>query len=142
MEIENKPLPHFYIEDVRSHDSLFWEMIKVVCDASKTDRPGKPEYLKSFKDGGYFLIDTCATPLKGGAGKKKQLRDHLENLIQRAKDLGKDAKLVLICTTVYDVCLAPLRQAGLNVINTEKIPHPAHGHAPQFREKLSRLLNE
>ncbi len=137
----NDPERHFYLEDVRRHDSLFWEMMKVVCDASKIDRPRKPEYLNGFKDGGYFLIDTCETPLKRGIDKKKQLRASLEDLIERSRGLREPGThAVLICATVYDVCLAPLREAGLNVINTEKIPHPGRGHAPEFRERLSRLL--
>ena len=131
----------FYFEDVRSHDSLFWEMTKVLCGVTELERPRKREYLQQFKTLGCFLIDSCEAPLKNEVGKKKQIRNSTGYLITRAKDLCEaDTMVILICATVYDVCLAPLKEAGLNVINTGMIPHPAFGHSKEFREKLSRLL--
>jgi len=131
----------FYFEDVRSHDSLFWEMMKVLCGVTELERPRKREYLQHFKDLGCFLIDSCEAPLKIEVGKKKQIRSALGDLIKRAKGLCQaDSRVILICETVYDVCLAPLRDADLDVINTEMIPHPAFGHSKEFRNRLSRLL--
>ena len=131
----------FYFEDVRKHDALFWEMMKVVADAPRIERSRKAEYLRRFEAAGYFLIDTAELPLRSGIDKRKQLRESLGNLVERAHTICEPStRIILICRTVYDVCLEPLKNAGLNVINTQFVPHPAFGHASKFRDKLKRLL--
>jgi hypothetical protein len=132
----------FYFEDVRRFDALFWDSMRVLYRVTEVERSRKVEFLNRFKEGGFFLIDACSLPLSKSAGKKREIRNSLEDLKIRLSDrVEADTKIVLICKTVYDVCFKVLRGAGFNVINTEPIPHPAFGHAAEFRKNLGRLLS-
>src|SRR5271169_6096216 len=132
----------FYFEDVKTHDSLFWETMRVLYSITGVERSRKAEFLRRFKEDGFFLIDACSSPIPKGDNKKRAIKKSLADLKSRLDDLIMlDTKVVLICETVYDVCFDVLREAGFNIANKEMIPHPAFGHGPDFRKKLGGLLS-
>ncbi|MGA9564605.1 MAG: hypothetical protein WBS19_03690 [Candidatus Korobacteraceae bacterium] len=130
----------FYFENVTSHDALFWETMRVLYKGTELERSRKTEFLNRFKADGFFLIDACRLPIPEDVNKYQEIRKSLEDLKSRVADLVEpDAKIILICKTVYDECFSALR-ARFNVINEEMIPHPAMGHQRDFRNKLGKVI--
>lgn len=131
----------FYFENVKSHDALFWETMRVLYGVTKLERSRKAEFLVRFKKDGFFLIDACSLPIAKGVNKKIEIRKSLEDLKGRVADLVEpDTKIILICRTVYDECFPVLREAGFNIVNKEMIPHPAIGHQSDYRSKLGKVI--
>ena len=143
------PSRFFYFEQVATGDSLFIELMRqLYSDArnllSRELRSRKPEYLARFRADGYFLTDAQPDPMPSGIGaaqKMRLLRQGLPALLAQIKDVViPSTRLVLISSTVYQVCGKPLREAGLKVLNTEMIDFPGSGRQGHFRRKLGALL--
>lgn len=139
----------FYFENVKHHDWLFLALMRFLyADASdaaaKELRSRKQELLHRFRTDGYYLVDAREKPMLKGtstAMKRRLIRDSLDRLITRLRKLGVDEiPIVLISSPVYAVCSRPLKDAGLNVINTEMIDFPCCGRQTLFRQKLGSLL--
>lgn len=135
---------YFYFEEVRTHDSLFLEIMGVLYPdqkkrylASRRDPLLKEELLESFREDGYSLMHLSEIPCC-------LLEDPLENLVpsllQRLeKEIDKTTPIILIKSSLYDICYAPLSANGYNVCN-ERIPFPGSGQQLVFREKFKKAL--
>ena len=136
----------FYCQDVKDHDHLFLETMKVLypndCLVGSV-RQQKHKFLERFKDNEFYLIDASDTPMKDThpAQKRKQIKRSLHILVEKVRGLiSKDTKIILISSTVYKVCCDRLKAEGFNIINECVIPFSAYGWQEKFRGKLSALL--
>jgi hypothetical protein len=137
----------FYFENVSDKDTLFWETMKALyprdMPSSGYPRHRKREFLIRFRDDGLFLLDAVEEPLGRvtSALKRRRIRESLSRLHDDLRRLSdKETKIVLISAPVYEVCAAPLKAAGFNVINEEMIDFPGSGCQQKFREKFRRLV--
>jgi len=140
----------FYFEDVQKYDYLFLETMKVLYPNdsdikngnTKNVRRRKREFLAKFKKCGFYLIDASDEPIKdkSKSAKRKQIEKFLPSLIANVRSLvPKDTKIILISSTVYEVCCNRLKAEGFNVINECAIPFPISWQK-EFRRKLFTLL--
>jgi hypothetical protein len=141
----------FYFVHVLRGDTLFLEMMKVLYPSefagAKDVRQRKEEFLRRFKNDGFYLIDACRIPLRKGASlseKKQAVRGNLPFLRKTIKDLSRlvdsRTKAILISKPVYEVC-SP-QHLGVTVINREMIDFPGTGSQKKFRRKLRRLMED
>jgi hypothetical protein len=138
----------FYFEDVAEGDSLFWQTMKALypkdCPTeAPPPRNRKPEFLKRFKDDGFFLLDAVEEPLgKASAGeKRRRIRGCLPRLIEDVRSAcGAGTRIMLISAPVFEVCAAALSSEGFNVVNDEMIDFPGSGNQRKFREKFARAM--
>jgi hypothetical protein len=138
----------FYFPKVATQDSLFLETMKTLyphdCTGAADIRPRKGILLERFKRDGCFLIDAVDQPLADSAPayKRQRIRECLPSLLAKIRaNLQSETGVILISSRVYEVCAAPLRRAGVPVLNTDLIDFPGSGGQRKFREKLRRLLN-
>lgn len=138
----------FYFENVSEKDALFLEIMRALyVDSSteaKTLRQRKPEFLRRFRDDGFYLLDASQVPIAGekkAAVKRKFIREGLDQLQRDMAEVQHvELKVVLISSLVYEICLVPLRQAGFKVINTEMIDFPGSWGRQKFRTKFGRII--
>ncbi len=136
---------YFYFEDVRKHDSLFLETMGVLYPelkqrylASGRDKTMKIELLENFKEDGYWLMDLSEVPC---SLLNDSLVSFVPSLLERLeKFVGKETPIILIKSSIYDICYLPLISNGYNV-NQERIPFPGSGQQRVFREKFRKAVN-
>jgi hypothetical protein len=116
---------YFYFEDVNEQDSLFRYVAKGILGHTP-DRPGKGAALSELKDRDVFLIDASDEPVAG-----RPVRADAEELARRCEALQPEA-IILIKANVYDEVFAPLRAAGLPVVD-KRIPFPGSGQQRRFK---------
>jgi hypothetical protein len=121
---------YFYFTDVRAHDSLFRHVAGEIL-RREPSRENKAELLAMLRDAGVFLIDLKLDPADGS-----QLAGHVPSLLRRVRRLQPE-KVILIKATVYDAAFAPLRDAGLPVVDV-RVPFPGSGQQARFREAFRR----
>jgi hypothetical protein len=100
--------------------------------------------LERFKNDGFYLIDASDKPMEDNRSskKKRQIKNSLHSLIEKVRSLvSEDTKIILISSTVYEVCCNRLKAEGFNVINECAIPFPL-GWQKEFKERLSALLRK
>jgi hypothetical protein len=143
----------FYFEDVKQHDSLFLETMKVLytadCLSAKEVRRRKPELLARLKNDGIYLVDASDSPMDdmSDAQRLKYLKGSVILLVAKLEGLvlqgiiSKDTPIILIKATVYQACKDILSRAGFKVLNENCIPFPI-GHQEEFRHKLYELLKK
>jgi len=74
------------------------------------------------------------------AQRQERIRQSIPRLIERVEELtGKDTKIILIKSNVFEAAAEPLRQAGFNVLNTELVDYPGQFNQRAYREKLTKL---
>ena len=123
---------YFYFEDVREQDSLFREVTKAIVGETPT-RHNKPEFLSRLMRKGVFLVDLKLDPVDG-----TELESYVPDLITRCRELKPD-KIILIKVTVFDAAYAPLRDAGLPVID-KRLPFPGSGRQKEFRDGMLGIM--
>jgi hypothetical protein len=136
----------FYFENISDKDSLFLETMKVLYpkhySETKIVRLQKRQFLERFRSDGFYLIDSCDSPMEDSSPsrKRRQIQDSLPSLRNKLRELATDGvKVILISATVYDECFA-LKREGFNIINDDMIDFPVSGGQAKFREKLGSLL--
>lgn len=138
------PERYFYFEDVRTHDSLFLEIVGVIYPElkaaylkSKRDPELKAELLENFQSDGYLLIDLSEVPQELTGESDAQC---LPDLLARVKKLAtKKTRIVLIKANVYDCAYEPLKELGYKV-SPERLPFPGSGQQRVFREGFRKAL--
>lgn len=123
---------YFYFEDVREKDDLFRYVAQGLFGQMPA-RSEKPAYLERVRDAGVFMIDLVERPYDGS-----DLAGHVPGLVERCRRLDPE-QIVLIKVDVYDAAFAPLRRAGLPVVN-ERIYFPGQGWQPTFVAGFQRAL--
>ncbi len=138
----------FYFEDVDNGDSLFIETMKVLYPEDYKDtkyvRAYKKDFLNRFKDDGFYLIDSTDEPMPGLSRSKKlkQIKQSLLALEEKVTNLvEKSTKIILVSSTVYEICNDPLKNMGFNITNEEMIDFPGSGGQVKYRKKLAKLIN-
>jgi hypothetical protein len=72
--------------------------------------------------------------------RQERIRESIPRLIQRVKELAdQDTKVILIKSNVFEAAAEPLRQAGINVLNTELLDYPGRFNQPAYKKRLARL---
>jgi hypothetical protein len=138
------PERFFYFEDVRTHDSLFLEIMGVIYPElkaaylkSKRDPELKAELLETFQADGYLLIDLSEVPQELSGQSDDAC---LPNLLARVNKLATaKTRVVLIKANVYDCAYPALKEAGYNV-SAERLPFPGSGQQLVFRKGFRRAL--
>jgi len=108
----------FYFEDVRPHDHLFLELMRVLglggCPGANSVRSRKKELLKRFQADGCYLDDVGNQPLRGeGRARLLQLEEACPSFVERVRAIVvEETKIILISKYVFDVCYEPLK-AGI-----------------------------
>jgi hypothetical protein len=124
---------YFYFEDVREQDSLFRYVVQTVLDEPPS-RTAKAAQLGRLCEAGIFLIDLKTDPKVGD----ESLDPHVLGLVERAAAL-EPRHVITIKANVCDLCQAPLRAAGLDVLEA-RIPFPGSGQQRRFVERMTRAL--
>jgi hypothetical protein len=135
----------FYFEDVKEHDALFLETMKVLYPSDYSDtkyvRRNKADFLRKFMNDGYYLIDSTDIPIADKNKRNEYIEQALPDLCRKIRDIiGNKTKIILISRGVYDVCLSRLKSEGFNVLNTEMIDHPSSGGQTKYKNKIGKLL--
>ncbi|MGI9310113.1 MAG: hypothetical protein ACR2P7_01105 [bacterium] len=135
---------YFYFADVADKDSLWVELTKLLYadsfGATSDERKAKHDWLRRFRDDGYYLIDSVETSqLPQGKARQRLIQSNAQRLIAASEAL-KPGRIILIKATVYDGLYAALRQAGLPVIDC-RIPFPGSGQQRKFRVEMQRALD-
>lgn len=141
----------FYYENVASQDWLFLSLMRALYeDIAKLDvqdiRDNKKELLRRFQSDGFYVVDSCEVPIVPNKTKGPQIRKQIPKLKRTLDLLRKDGCLaagtgiLLVSAAVHQECFAALRKAGFDVLNSETIPFPSHGHQTKFSEKLKAFV--
>ena len=137
----------FYYEDVLTGDALFLEVMKALYDDARGDakatRKRKPEFLRRFRDDGFYLLDASSESIAGQNRtiKVRFLRNGFGQLQRTLIEIQHpDLKIVLISALVFEICCSPLRQGGWNVLNSEMIDFPGSGRQKEFQAKFGRVI--
>lgn len=144
------PTRFFYFENVWKGDNLFLETMKVLYPDqdfnAKSVRSRKAQFLRQFKEDGFFLLDAVELPVGKISQSQKvgRIREALPILLGRVKELlaAHDARVILISVPVYEALADVLRRNGLKVVNEEPINFPAQGHQRVYREQLKKALEK
>ncbi len=138
-----KVLRYFYNDKVAKYDHLLQNIVEILFSA-KYKRIDKKQWLLELQSKEFFLIDAIHTPIQSGLSDKViagLIDDDFPYLLEKLKKLaGKDTKIILIKKVVYNSLNIRLKKLGFNVINTEMLYFPSHGHQPQFRDKFKELI--
>ena len=139
----------FYFEQVPTGDSLFLETMKLLYPEdywhTKLVRSQKRRFLQRFKEDGFYLIDSTDTPMEGSrpAKKREQIAKALPSLREKLQQVGDaSTRIILISSTVYEVCGRPLKDEGFNIVNDEMIDFPGSGGQAKYKDKMGRLLRK
>jgi len=136
-------LKYFYNDKVAKKDHLLQNIVEILFTA-KYKRSDKKQWLLELQSNGGFLIDAIHTPIQSGLSDKviaRLIDDDFPYLLKKLKELAdKDTKIILIKKAVYNSLNVRLKTLGFNVVNTEMLHFPSHGHQPQFREKFKELI--
>lgn len=142
----------FYKEDVKNHDYLFLETMKVLYpkefqnNNTATIRKRKKEFLLKFKNDGYYLLDSLEEPFEERTNLKKKinrLRENQEQLLNKIKRMcNEETKIILISRSVYNSNYEHLIKLGVNIINDDFIDFPCLGRQIKYRDKMIRILNK
>ncbi len=123
---------YFYFEDVASHDWLFKGVVEVLL-GRKPARSEKRACLRKLQEMGIFLIDLKLDPVDASP-----LQACVPDLLARCWALAPE-RIILIKATVFDAAYAPLRCAGLPVVN-KRIYFPSSGRQGEFRRQFAEAL--
>jgi hypothetical protein len=126
---------YFYFEEVASNDWLFRYVFEGLYGA-KPERETKADDLARLRDDGIFLIDLHEDNVSQPDA--KTLGACIPGLIDRCRAL-KPEHIVLIKSIVHDVAFAPLKAAGMPVID-KRLPFPASGQQRNFRVGFREAL--
>lgn len=134
----------FYFEDVKSHDSLFLEVMGVLYPEQKGAylkagrlTEAKRDLLERFQHDGYWLHTASMIPL---SLTHQKLQDCVPSVLHRLqKYISKSTSVILIQACVHAAFYPTLRDEGYNVW-PEKIPFPGSGQQRIFRQKFAAAL--
>lgn len=137
----------YYKEHFKKGDSLFMETMKSLFPVDGVTgrhyKENKSAYLHKFQDAGYYLEDASSIPFPKGSSsnyKKSILDKELPFLLIRLQSIiSKETPIILIASTVFEVCFERLKKEGFNVLNNNPIPFPISKQAV-FRAELAECV--
>jgi len=137
----------FYFERTIGKDHLFRETMKAIGvwpENRKMSRDlDKRPYLMQFQSRGYFLIDTCETPVD-----KLDYTRRVTAVLQGARrivnkvEMLRPRRILILKVNVFKAVKSELEKAGLSgrLLNSEPIPFPSHGWQLKYRTKVKQLI--
>lgn len=153
----------FYYEDVKTGDTLFINLMRVLYPEYRKENNGKIEdirrdkakLLKRFQADGYYLIDALPGPisLRLSSSERVKLIDKrkFKILAEISKLLGDkplestvaSKGVILIKVTVFDALEQHLHNYYQSfLLNSHtKVPFPSHGHNKVFASALHKILS-
>jgi hypothetical protein len=138
-------LRFFYAPVLHRADNLFRGVVHALFDAS----PGRAGALKApwharLRDEGVYLIDLVPFPVNklSARDRSRARRDHVDACVAEARSLSPRG--IIIChTPSFRVLAAPMRTAGLPLLDDEAIPFPLGNQRAAFvagfRAALARV---
>lgn len=140
------PERYFYFEEVRTHDSLFLEIMGVLYPEqkqrylkSRRDPALKEELLEAFREDGFWLLDLSEVPPEL---EPVELKDCVPGLKKRLEQyIDKTTPVLLIKASVYDTCFAWLHEEGYHVKDL-RLPFPGSGQQGVFRALFKKALED
>jgi hypothetical protein len=138
----------YYTDRIRKDDRLFTNTIRALYpETAGLPEPEieeqKEQWLNKFKNDGWYMIEALEESQVHEVTKKQRrefIRQSTPRLIERVKELaGKNSKIILIKSNVFEAAAGPLKQAGFNVLNTELVDYPGRFNQRSYREKLAKL---
>ena len=133
---------HFYYPDVPRADTLWVELTKVLYGeefgVTKTERTRKAEWLTRLQSDGYWLIEAVPEPIHKNR-REAHILEHQDSVIATITDC-KPSKVVLLATPVWRALEAPLRAAGVPLVQSGPIPFPGRGQQGKFREAMASVV--
>ena len=147
---ECKDLRFFYNSSQTKRDFLFKNLMEIIFgnnfESDYKKNKNKCYYLSQFQKKGFYLIDAVEYPINDIKdserniiieNNKKELIDKLNCIL-----LTKETPIILIKQNVYGILYTYLKKEGFNVVNTEPIPFPSHGHQKEFKSLVGNILNK
>ena len=140
---------YFYFPITIGKDHLFRETMKALglWPAETPMRKGldKRPLLEEFRTKGFFLIDTCQSPVDklDSKERKHEILRGASGLARRAEGLHPD-HIIVIKKTVYRPVREALEWKGLGekILNNKPLKFPSHGNQRGYRSSLRRLLGK
>lgn len=145
----------FYFEDVPKGDTLYRQTMQALypeefvnLDKDEINDKLKSEkkyFLTKFFTEGFYLMDAALKPMPDGAKpteKKKILRAALPKLKHRLQPfVVLQTPIILIASTVFDVCFEPLINMELKILNNYPIKFPI-GYQPEYKKGILKCLKD
>lgn len=134
----------FYYDNVDKKDYLFLGIVQSLYPdlkdkflASRRSSVIKNEILLKLKSDGFYLLDLSELPL---SLLTDNLSSQLPTLIDKVKKVaGKQTKIILIKTSVYDTAFRSLQEEFENIVNI-RIPFPLYDGVKLFPIKFEEAL--
>lgn len=126
----------FYSDELTGHDNLFRgvALAQYGLDASALRSTSKTDVLRQLQHDGFWLIDTVCFPVNHlrSSERRQAIRDAVPALIERAR-LAQPSVGAFVCTTpIHQAAAAPMRTAGVTVLNTTPAPFPLGNTRAEF----------
>ncbi len=136
------PDRHFYFANVTRADTLWIELTRALYPTqfgeTKTERQRKQEWLQTFQQDGYWLIEAIPDPIDKKR-KEIQIAEHTDYVLELLREAQPD-HVVLIAAPVWKILQDPVREAGFSLPQTLAIPFPGRGQQRNFREAMNITL--
>lgn len=136
---------YFYFEDVKTHDSLFLEIMGVLYPeqkkqylASGRDTLLKIELLQTFQSDGFWLLNLSEVPFDLTRDTPESCAPSL--LARLEKHIDKKTPVILIKSSLHDLCYPILLEHGYTV-SRERLPFPGSGQQRVFRNRFRKAIN-
>ncbi len=136
----------YYTDRIRKDDRLFTNTIRALYPETM-DTPesqledAKETWLRKFQRDGFYMIEALEESQVHEVTKqerKELIRTSIPQIIKRVRKLtGKDTKIILIKSNVFEEAAEPLREAGFVVLNEELVDYPGRFNQKSYRIKLA-----
>ncbi len=142
-ESSDEEVRFFYNPRQERWDHMYRSIMKAVF-LDFEYRPGeKDEWLRRFKQQGYYMIDATDSPVNRLApGERRAVLNAAvkAKLAEIATLVSRKTPIILVKKNVFLAFNGPLLQAGFNVIHSSSLPFPSHSHQARFVEACRRSL--
>jgi hypothetical protein len=135
----------FYNPRQERWDHMYRAVMKAVFPEFEYGPGEKEDWLRKFKEHGYYLIDATDRPVNrlSSAERRSELNAAVEGKLSEIRMLvTPGTPIVLVKKNIFAAFNRPLRGAGYNVIHACFLPFPSHGHQARFVEACRNCLRE
>jgi hypothetical protein len=125
----------FYNSKQERWNHMYRAVMKAVFPEFEYCPGEKDNWLRKFKQHGYYLIDATDRPVNRvtSAERRYELDAAVKPKLSEIKRLvSPSTPIVLVKKNIFSAFNRPLRDAGYNVIHESFLPFPSHGHQKDF----------
>jgi hypothetical protein len=105
----------------------------------------KAEFLRRFKDEGFYLIDATDTPvnhLRRKSDRNEIIEASIEDKLREIAGLvNKSTPIFIIKKNVFEIFYPLLKSQGYYIANDEPLPFPSRGWQQVFKDKFNKYLD-